>query len=124
MLDRYGGVLKMADHYIAKVSKSTVVRQGISFNGIAFTARETDILASMLSGRSVKSIASILSLSPKTVETYIRTILQKMQVFSREDVINKLENSHSYTILKNHYLHILMRLDKRKRLSKPIFSRD
>ena len=75
--------------------------------GSSFTSREIDVLSCIFSGRSVKSIGLLLSLSPKTIETYIRTILQKSHFHSREDLIKSIEFTSNYDFLKNHYLYLL-----------------
>lgn len=106
-------------HYTAVVRFIPLALKSSAFNlhGISFTAREKDILASMLSGRSFKSIAALLSLSPKTVETHTRNIFQKMHINCREDAINQMESSPAYEELKKHYLNILRTADKEKYLS-------
>lgn len=44
------------------------------------TPRERDVLAVMAEGRSNQAIADRLFLSPKTVETYVRNIFQKLNI--------------------------------------------
>lgn len=46
----------------------------------ALTARERDVLAAMAEGRSNESIASLLFLSPKTVEANIHRLLRKLDI--------------------------------------------
>lgn len=75
--------------------------------GFLFTSREVDVLSCIFSGRSVKSIGLLLSLSPKTIETYIRNILQKSHCHSREELIKKIEVTSNYGFLKNHYLYLI-----------------
>lgn len=47
-------------------------------NGINFTRREIDILSYILHGKSMKLIAAVFCISPKTVEAHIRHIMQKL----------------------------------------------
>jgi serine/threonine-protein kinase len=46
----------------------------------ALTAREGDVLALMAEGRSNQAICARLALSPKTLETHVRSIFQKLGV--------------------------------------------
>ena len=55
-----------------------------SINNIKFTQREIDIISFIVNGRSTKKIASYLSISPKTVENYVRNIMLKLECNSRE----------------------------------------
>lgn len=78
-----------------------------AINGIQFTSREIDILACILGGRTTKKIASFLGLSPKTVENYISNIMLKIQCNSRMSIIDFLEKSDKFPLLKNHYMTLL-----------------
>jgi len=74
-----------------------------AINDIAFTRREIDMIACILSGRSVKKIASILSISPKTVENHIHNIMLKFGCRSQESIIDHVEQSQQYENLKTYY---------------------
>jgi tetratricopeptide (TPR) repeat protein/DNA-binding CsgD family transcriptional regulator len=78
-----------------------------TINGINFTHREIDVITYVLSGRSAKSIASLLFISPKTVETHIRNIMIKLEVNSKESIITFIENSDKFSILKKYYTSLL-----------------
>ncbi|HUI96216.1 MAG TPA: helix-turn-helix transcriptional regulator [Xanthobacteraceae bacterium] len=45
--------------------------------------REREVLAHFAQGRSTKSVAQILAISPRTVETYAATIAQKLRARNR-----------------------------------------
>ena len=75
--------------------------------GISLSPREIDIIACLLSGKGVKAIASFLQLSPRTVESYIRSIMLKFGCNSREGIIEFVEKSEHFTFAKNHYLYLL-----------------
>jgi tetratricopeptide (TPR) repeat protein/DNA-binding CsgD family transcriptional regulator len=77
-----------------------------TINGIRFTAREIDILACILFGKSSKKIALLLNLSPRTVENYTRNITQKLDCNSRERIQDFLESSENLQQLKQHYLDL------------------
>jgi DNA-binding NarL/FixJ family response regulator len=56
-------------------------------NPYGLTAREVEVLASLVQGLSNNAIAKNLSLSTRTVEHHIASILQKLQVQSRNEVV-------------------------------------
>ena len=100
------------------LSDITTNKQIFNVKKISFSCREIDVISCLLSGRTAKSIALILSLSPKTVETHVRNILQKTMCHSKEEIINLIENSEAYNLYKTHYLNILRPYDKYKSLIK------
>ena len=61
-------------------------------NDIKFTIKEIDVISALINGKSIKSIAALLNLSPKTVETHLRNIKQKLNCSSKETVIDFIEN--------------------------------
>ena len=73
-------------------------------NGVKFTFREIDILAFMLHGKSTKKIASLLVISPRTVENHVRNIMVKLECNSREAIIDFIEKSKENYLLKKYYL--------------------
>lgn len=70
---------------------------------IAFTNREIDVIACVLGGRSVKKIASFLQISPRTVETHIRNVLLKIGGQSQENIIDFIENSEKFNLVRQYY---------------------
>jgi DNA-binding CsgD family transcriptional regulator/tetratricopeptide (TPR) repeat protein len=56
-------------------------------NPFGLTAREVEVLASLVQGLNNNAIAKRLSLSTRTVEHHIASILQKMQVQSRNEAV-------------------------------------
>lgn len=81
-------------------------------NNIAFTAREIDIIASIVHGRtSKKAIANFLGIGPRTVETHTQNIIQKIAGMSRENIPDFVEKSDKQDLLRIHYevlkLHLL-----------------
>ena len=56
-------------------------------NPYGLTAREVEVLASLVQGLSNNAIAKKLSLSTRTVEHHIASILQKLQVQSRNEAV-------------------------------------
>jgi tetratricopeptide (TPR) repeat protein len=76
-------------------------------NNIEFTYREIDVMACMLHNRGEKKIASILSISPRTVSVHVRNIALKISGNSRENIIDFIENSGRIPKIKKYYLFIL-----------------
>lgn len=72
-------------------------------NDVAFTRREVDMIACILSGRSTKKIASILSISPNTVGNHIHNIMLKLGCRSQEHIIDYVEKSQQYDTFKTYY---------------------
>ncbi len=72
-------------------------------NGILLTAREVDIIACLIHGRSVKKIAFLLFISPKTVEVHIRNLMLKIGCNSREKIIDFVESSENHLMIQEHY---------------------
>lgn len=77
-------------------------------NGIVFTRREIDIIACLLSGRTMKKIAVFLSISPKTVENHIRNVTLKLGCNSKSGIIDFIEKSEKFAIVKRYYSSLLL----------------
>ena len=92
--------------------------------GILFTRREIDIIACILSGRAAKKIAAFLSISPRTVENYIRNIMIKIGCGSQEQIIDFIEKSNKFTLIKKHYSALLIQATFEKELKKALGSTD
>ena len=76
-------------------------------NKVKFTRREIDIIAYLLSGKSAKTIASCLSISPKTIEAHMRNITMKVECNSRDGIIDFIEKSDKLSLIKEHYSSLL-----------------
>ncbi|MEI6188461.1 MAG: helix-turn-helix transcriptional regulator [Alphaproteobacteria bacterium] len=87
-------------------------------NGVGLTPREIDIIACLLSGKGTKAIATLLSMSPRTVETHTRAIMIKFGCNSKEGIIEFIEHSEQFYQLKNHYLHLLQQAKFKQALQK------
>jgi len=83
----------------------------LTINNIRFTAREADIIAFVLSGRSVKSIAVFLCISPKTVEAHLRNVMLKLECNSQERIINFIEEANKFTLFRQHYIYLMSQLE-------------
>lgn len=60
------------------------------------TAREEQILSLLLGGGSNKELGNILGISERTVKYHVSNILQKTQVFSRKELIEKITTSQAF----------------------------
>src|SRR5262245_29880059 len=79
-----------------------------TINGVSFTQREIDIAACICTGRSAKKIASLLSLSPKTIENHIRNIKIKLNCSSQESIIDFIEKSGKFILVKQYYSSLVI----------------
>lgn len=77
-------------------------------NGVVFTRREIDIISCVLSGKTAKKIALFLAVSPKTVANHIRNIMSKLQCHSQVGIIEFIENSNEFYLIKKHYSNLLI----------------
>src|SRR3989338_352731 len=87
-------------------------------NEIKFTCREIDIMAYLISGKSAKTIAACLFISPKTIEAHMRNIMMKLECNSRDGIIYFIEKSKKLSLLKEHYLSLLIRASFEEQLLK------
>jgi DNA-binding CsgD family transcriptional regulator len=87
-------------------------------NKIKFTFREIDLLACIVHNRGEKKIASLLSISPRTVSTHVGNIMSKLGAGSKDQIIDFIENSGKLPLLKEYYLHIRIRSNFEKQLAK------
>ena len=53
------------------------------------TSRETEVIAMLAKGSSIKSIAIHFGISPNTIKYHVKNIYDKLQVHNREDAIKK-----------------------------------
>ncbi|MBX9621560.1 MAG: LuxR C-terminal-related transcriptional regulator [Alphaproteobacteria bacterium] len=79
-------------------------------NDVNFTPREIDVIACLLNARRTSQIASILSISPRTVTTHFRNIMLRLGCNSQEGIISFIERSHKLHILREYYSSLLIKL--------------
>ena len=91
-------------------------------NGISFTEREIDIIACVLSGKMIKKVAQLLSISPRTVGNHIRNIMIKLNCNSQEGIIEFIEKSDKFINIKNHYIQLLFNTPFEQELRKTSLS--
>ena len=79
---------------------------GAEFNSVCagLTARQRDVLAIMMQGKSNKAICRILDLAEPTVKNHVTAILKTLKVTNRTEAVIKVAKaaapsmSYSYTI--------------------------
>jgi DNA-binding CsgD family transcriptional regulator len=90
---------------------------------VHFTGREVDVIACLINGRSARGTAAVLSISPKTVETHIRSIMQKLHCNSKEQIIDFVEKSGKKKLIQEYYHEITLASDFGKILREVAFSK-
>ena len=74
---------------IAAMQQSTA---GPAPNDYKLSARETEVLSHLSKGKSIKMMASELSISIDTVRTHIKNIYEKLQVHTQAEAVSKAIN--------------------------------
>jgi len=74
---------QVSDYLLKKVSRPLEEPQSQEL----LTERETDVLRLVAEGKAAKEIASLLSLSPRTVENYKNNMLKKLGLHRTSDLI-------------------------------------
>jgi len=84
---------------------------------VKFSRREIDVMACLFKGRTAKKIGLILSVAPKTVATHLRSIMLKLNVGSKEGVLDFIETAHKTSIFQAYYHAFLLSLSFERILS-------
>ena len=87
-----------------------------SFGSIRLTVREIDVVACIVHMRGNSRIASILGISPKTVETHVFNVMRKFDCNSRENIIDFATQSGQSAMLRSHYHSLLVEAFFKKKL--------
>lgn len=78
-------------------------------NDIKFTHREIDVISCIVNTRGDKKIAQILAISPRTVSVHVYNVMSKLGCNSKEQIIDFIEKSGKIQILREYYLHLIIR---------------
>jgi len=70
-------------------SKNTYILPGSKIAGIYLSQREMQCLQLCMRRKTAKETANILGLSHRTIEYYLRNIMQKLKVTSKRELIDK-----------------------------------
>ena len=87
-------------------------------NAVHFTAREIDVISCILHQRGEKKIASLLLVSPRTVSAHVHNIMNKLGCNARDQIIDFIEHSGKLAILREYYLHLIIKSSFEQILSK------
>jgi DNA-binding NarL/FixJ family response regulator len=85
----------IARHILRRLRSDSLARprQPAAVQGVALTARESEILQVLAKGMSFKEVAKVLSISPHTVTDHVKAIYKKLKVNSRAEAV--FEGMHS-----------------------------
>lgn len=73
-------------------------------NKHGFTNRQIDVISCLIRGKlSNKTIAQTLKVSPKTIDTHVQMIIQKLSINTREGIIEFMQKLGYENALKEHY---------------------
>lgn len=81
----------------------------MSISNIKFTSREADVIACVVTNRSDKKIAYILSISPKTVQAHMYNLMNKLGCNSRDSIIDFIEKNGLLKVVREYYCHLMIR---------------
>ena len=85
---------------------------------IKFTFREIDLIACIINNRGEKKIASLLSISPRTVSAHVYNIMNKIGCNSKDQIIDFIESSGKLLLFREYYLHLLIKAEFERLLTK------
>lgn len=77
-------------------------------SGIKITNREVDVISCITHNRGTKKIASILSISHKTVASHIANISNKLGFNTKEGIIDVVERSGKLNHFRKHYFNLVI----------------
>lgn len=80
--------------------KNSVFQLGEEFCNEYLTKRELDVLKYVLLGHTSKVVAKLLNLSPRTVESYIQILKEKLQCNSKADIISTAIKAGFYYLIE------------------------
>ncbi len=89
MLDR----IQASIEFDLQTREADAKRAGARNNLANLTRRETEVMESVIAGRSNKEIARALAISPKTVEVHRANVMKKMRADSLADLVRLAERA-------------------------------
>jgi DNA-binding CsgD family transcriptional regulator len=72
------------------ISSSKNIMPGFHINDVYFSKQEIKCLRLLVAGRTIKSIAQQMCLSPRTVEYYLDNIKRKLHIKTKSELIEKV----------------------------------
>lgn len=77
-----------------------------NIENVNLTLREIDVIACIIHNRGEKKIASLLSISYRTVSVHVRNIMNKFGYNSRENILDLIERSGKLRYLQEYYFQL------------------
>lgn len=102
------GEWRVTDHFEGDLRRFIIAERCRRGEGGALTERERQVLAFTLEGHSNKYVALELGLTPSTIATHLRRVMQKIGVPSREALIQALPLDHRHTREPFHVTELTM----------------
>lgn len=101
--------IDIKEHNTTPFTREMVYNEHLKeINEIKFTSREIDIISCIIHSRKEKKIAEFLSVAPKTVNSHVYNIMNKLRYNNRELVIDFVEKSGKLQYLRQYYCCILV----------------
>jgi DNA-binding NarL/FixJ family response regulator len=88
-------------HHREMPSNNKKILPGHYIANIYFTKRQVEILSHLIRGKSAKDIGALLTLSPRTIETYLAHCKLKLGVNSKAELIDKVLD-HFYSKIQQY----------------------
>jgi len=90
---------QQSQQFFESTKLKNIIIEG-KYQSTKLTQRESECLYYLALGNSIKQIAAILNLSPRTVETYLNHIKQKTGYFSRSALVTKFIKNAPLTFFR------------------------
>jgi DNA-binding CsgD family transcriptional regulator len=74
--------------------KQISVNRYILDNQISITSKELQVLKLLAKGNTIKETSKIINISPRTVETYLNNLRNKLNLQGKQDIINVLHANY------------------------------
>jgi len=102
----YHSSVPASGYAVASALLAAPAETGTALNGVctSLTARQRDVLAVMMQGKSNKAICRILNLAEPTVKNHVTAILKALKVTNRTEAVIKVARAsapsmnYAYTI--------------------------
>ena len=66
---------------------------GRAHPGIYFTQREMECICLLLEGNTLVQVATVLNLSPRTIEFYVRNMKMKLRCQTKDELLEKVQHT-------------------------------
>ncbi len=73
-----------------KCKKLQKIYLGANHPNIYFTNREAEVMIQLLKGKTISAVAAVLSLSPRTIEFYVKNMKVKLACRTKSELIGRV----------------------------------